>query len=132
MLHKGDKAWGAPSLRALNEVLGVELQPEELLLGAVASVEPPWGGESDEVLTRCRVGRRWWCAAHFGLEDWHQRGWGMGAVGRTQDHNHGRGKQQQKINALTFVCTFTSLWRMVPRSVLETLPANTSTDYTDV
>ena len=33
-------------MRALNEVLGVELQPEELLLGAV---EAPWGEESGEV-----------------------------------------------------------------------------------
>ena len=33
-------------MRALNEVLGVELQPEELLLGAV---EAPWREESDEV-----------------------------------------------------------------------------------
>ena len=36
VLHK---AWEAPRLRALNEVLGVELQPEELLLEAV---EAPW------------------------------------------------------------------------------------------
>ena len=32
-------------LRALNGVLGVELQPEELLLEAV---EAPWRGESNE------------------------------------------------------------------------------------
>ena len=43
VLHK---AWEASRLRALNEVLGVELQPEELLLGAV---EAPWGEESGEV-----------------------------------------------------------------------------------
>ena len=43
MLHK---AWEAPRLRALNEVLGVELQPEELLLEAV---EAPWREESEEV-----------------------------------------------------------------------------------
>ena len=39
------RAWEAPRLRALNEVLSVELQPEELLLEAV---EAPWREESDE------------------------------------------------------------------------------------
>jgi len=42
VLHK---AWGAQRLRAQNEV-GVELQPEELLLEAV---EAPWREERDEV-----------------------------------------------------------------------------------
>ena len=39
------KAWEAERLRALNEVLSVELQPEELLLEAV---EAPWREESGE------------------------------------------------------------------------------------
>ena len=41
------KAWEASSLRlrALNEVVSVELQPKWLLLEAVAA---PWGEESDE------------------------------------------------------------------------------------
>ena len=39
------KAWEAERLRALNEVLSVELQPEELLLEAV---EAPWKEVSDE------------------------------------------------------------------------------------
>ena len=39
------KAWEAERLRALNEMLSVELQPEELLLEAV---EVPWRGESGE------------------------------------------------------------------------------------
>ena len=39
------KAWEAERRRALNEVLSVELQPEELLLEAV---EAPWREESDE------------------------------------------------------------------------------------
>ena len=43
LLHK---AWEAPRLRALNEMLDVELQPEELLLEAV---EAPWREERDEV-----------------------------------------------------------------------------------
>ena len=43
VLHK---AWEASRVRALNEVLGIELQPEELL---VVAVEAPWKGESDEV-----------------------------------------------------------------------------------
>ena len=38
------KAWEAERLRALNEVLGAELQPEELLLEAV---EAPWKEVSD-------------------------------------------------------------------------------------
>ena len=36
------KVWGAERLGALNEVLGAELQPEELLL------EAPWKEVSDE------------------------------------------------------------------------------------
>ena len=43
--QRATKAWEASRLRALNEVLGVELQPKELLLEAM---EAPWG-ESDEV-----------------------------------------------------------------------------------
>jgi hypothetical protein len=39
------KAWEAKRLRALNEVLSVELQPEELLLEAV---EAPWKEVSNE------------------------------------------------------------------------------------
>ena len=39
------KAWEAPRLRALNEVLGVQLQPKELL----EAVEAPWREERDEV-----------------------------------------------------------------------------------
>ena len=39
------KAWEAPKVRAMNEVLGVELHPEELLLKAV---EAPWKEVSSE------------------------------------------------------------------------------------
>ena len=49
------KAWEASRLRALalNEVLGVELQPKGLLLEAVGA---PWREESDEVSSGEEVG----------------------------------------------------------------------------
>ena len=70
MPHVLHKAWEAPRLRALNEVLGVELQPEELLLEAV---EAPWrekgNGEAGGVEVEGQVGLQPGGPAPKGLRD---------------------------------------------------------------
>ena len=78
------KAWEAERLRALNGVLGAELQPEELLLEAV---EAPWKEVSDEESSdeEVEVGSPLYPG---GLAPKRMRD-----VARGQD---GRGKQQQK------------------------------------
>ena len=69
MLHN---AWEAPRLRALNEVLGVELQPEELLLGPGGSGCSMWGGGNRGM--KSQVVRGWRDKLCCSLEGQHQRG----------------------------------------------------------
>ena len=83
VLHNAH-AWEAPRLRALDELLGVELQPEEPLLEAV---EAPWREESDEVSSGDEV------EGHPSLQPCGLTPNRMRGESRGLD---GRGKQQQK------------------------------------